>query len=125
MTHKTLQLLLSGWITAIYQLRDALAVDTNAFTYSPENRALDLRAPVEVCTCLVTYNGRMEEDSVVLTHYTVEEFLKSPRIKHGPASFYQISHDSMNFFAACCFMDYMTDGNYDDSKAIRTNNESY
>lgn len=93
--HKVLQLL--AFCTSNYcgfdfdklnALAEAVIVDVEQLSFSPEKRLLDRNALIEICTCLITVTS---EDKVILAHYSVKEYLDSERIQLGPATSFQIS----------------------------------
>lgn len=103
--YRTLSFLAAGHEIDVYQLADILAIDIENRRYDRKDRPFDLYAPVEAGTCLLTYargSGRL-----YLAHYTVKEYLMSPRIGHEPAKMFQLTHDSMHALSASCFILYM------------------
>ena len=91
--HKVLQLLAfctieSSGFDKLNALAEAVIVDVEQLSFSPEKRLLDRNALFEICTCLITVTS---EDKVILAHYSVKEYLDSERIKLGPATSFQIS----------------------------------
>jgi hypothetical protein len=113
---KTLNLLSSGLLDDLGELLDALAVDLDRLSYSRDNRPLDQYAPIAVCTCLVTYNGgdgELEEGSVRFAHYTVKEYIMSPRVATGCASLFHVTDETVDFLVARCLIIYLLDANYD------------
>ncbi|KAH7357075.1 hypothetical protein BKA65DRAFT_534818 [Rhexocercosporidium sp. MPI-PUGE-AT-0058] len=107
MARTTLHLLSSTNICNLEDLLEALSVDLDSLSYDPRNRPWDRLAPIEVCRCLVSYEP--ENDRIRLAHYTVKEFLISPRIGNGPASSFQISNDTLSYLEARCYLVYMQD----------------
>ncbi|KAG4438280.1 hypothetical protein IFR05_006215 [Cadophora sp. M221] len=107
MARTTLHLLSSTIIHNLEDLLEALSVDLESLTFDPKNRPWDRLAPIEVCRCLVSYDPN--NDRIRLAHYTVKEFLISPHIRTGPASSFQILHDTLSYLEARCYLVYMQD----------------
>ncbi|KAH9220714.1 hypothetical protein DL95DRAFT_519613 [Leptodontidium sp. 2 PMI_412] len=107
MARTTLHLLSSTVIHHLEDLLEALSVDLESLTFDPKNRPWDRLAPIEVCRCLVSYDP--SNDRIRLAHYTVKEFLISPRIGNGPASSFQILSDTLSYLEARCYLVYMQD----------------
>ncbi|KAL5323933.1 hypothetical protein ACEPPN_008475 [Leptodophora sp. 'Broadleaf-Isolate-01'] len=107
MARTTLHLLSSKIIRNLEDLLEALSVDLESLTFDPKNRPWDRLAPIEVCRCLVSYDP--SNDRIRLAHYTVKEFLISPRIGNGPASSFQILSDTLSYLEARCYLVYMQD----------------
>jgi hypothetical protein len=110
MARKTLHLLAGGRITTRAALVDALAVNEVDLSFNPERKPLDPDSPIEACTCLVTFNP--ESDGIYLAHYTVEEYMLSPRITHGPARSFHTTDEAIRSLSARCLMVYMLQGDY-------------
>jgi hypothetical protein len=114
MAHTTLSLIAgaNGYNMNLWNLSELLAVDFENHSFDQNNRPLDLFAPVEACTCLLIHNE--ETGDLNLAHYTVKEYLVSSRIENGPAKFFQMTENSLNYIAASCFIIYMLYGDDDD-----------
>lgn len=112
MSHKTLQLIATGYVTTLAQIVDLLTIDLEKLSFNLENRPLDPYAPIEAYTCLFTYNK--DTDYLILSHYTVKEYLMSLRICTGPAKQFQMTNDSIHFLAATSFIVYMLYDTYED-----------
>ena len=110
LARKTLHLLSSGYVDALESLLHLLAVDLDCVSYSKENRPLDRYAPIEVCTCLVTYND--VDDTIRLAHYSVNEYIMSPRIAKGPASLFHATLETLDFLVARCLIIFLLDADY-------------
>lgn len=112
--HKVLQLLAfhNYEFKHIDALAEALAVDVEQLSFSPEKRLIDRNALFEICTCLVTLT---ENTNVILAHYSVKEYLVSERIRLGPATSFQISDVSANVLAAKICLVYLLDITYEGS----------
>jgi hypothetical protein len=87
------------------KLPDVLAVDIKNCTFDRKDRPFDLYAPVEAATCLLTCNPKLRRLS--FSHYTVKEYLFSPRIGQGPAGMFQLTENSIRSLAASCYIIYM------------------
>ncbi|KAE8440574.1 hypothetical protein EG329_007212 [Mollisiaceae sp. DMI_Dod_QoI] len=108
MVFRTLSLVaadLSVGFLTLNGLSDLLAVNLENPSFDRRNRPLDLYAPAEACTCLLTYD--VKNRKLILAHYTVKEFLLSSRIRSGPANFFQMTDDSILFLVASCFIVYL------------------
>jgi hypothetical protein len=105
-----LQFLSTGLTDNLDELNDALAVDIENASFDPCNGPLDLYAPIEACTCLITFHS--DTKNVDLAHYTVKEYLVSSRICDGPAQKYHMTQESIFFLAAQCFIIYMMHADY-------------
>src|SRR5882724_7924898 len=71
MVHRTLNLIACGYEFTLEQLSELLAVNIENPSFDRQNKPFDIHAPVEACTCLVTYN--MDTGILNLAHYTVKE----------------------------------------------------
>lgn len=94
--HKALQLLAfhgDEFGGDVKSLAEAVIVDVEHLTFSPNDRFLSPDDLFEICTCLITCT---EHCGVKLAHYTVKEYLVSGRIKHSPATHFQTSEDTAN-----------------------------
>jgi hypothetical protein len=111
MVHRILNLIGTGFAISLEQLSDLLAVNLENLSFDRQNRPFDIYAPVETCTCLLTYN--VDTGNVNLAHYTVKEYLNSPRICDGPAKMFHTTDDSLYAMAASTFMIYMLFESYD------------
>ncbi|KAN0112593.1 hypothetical protein V8E51_005544 [Hyaloscypha variabilis] len=112
MVYRTLSFVASGQHDSVnvYELADILAVNVENGTFDRKDRPFDLYAPVEAATCLLTCDP--ESGHLSLSHYTVKEYLISPRIGRGPASIFQLTEDSMHGLVASCYILYMLHENY-------------
>ena len=116
MARKSLHLLAGGHllagrrVTTRAALLDALAVNEQDLSFDPGRKPFDPDSPIEVCTCLVTFNA--ESDGIYLAHYTVEEYMVSPRISHGPARTFQATDEAILSLSLRCLMVYMLQGDY-------------
>lgn len=113
--HKVLQLL--AFCTAdrcgfdkLNALAEAVIVDVEQLSFSPEKRLLDRNALFEICTCLITV---ISEDKVILAHYSVKEYLDSERIKLGPATSFQISKIASEVLGTTICLVYFLDITYE------------
>lgn len=113
--HKVLQLL--AFCTAdrcgfdkLNALAEAVIVDVEQLSFSPEKRLLDRNALFEICTCLITVTS---EDKVILAHYSVKEYLDSERIKLGPATSFQISEIASEALGTMICLVYLLDITYE------------
>lgn len=113
--HKVLQLL--AFCTAdrcgfdkLNALAEAVIVDVEQLSFSPEKRLLDRNALFEICTCLITVTS---EDKVILAHYSVKEYLDSERIKLGPATSFQISKIASEVLGTTICLVYLLDITYE------------
>lgn len=93
-------------------LAEAVIVDVEQLSFSPEKRLLDRNALFEICTCLITLTGN---DTVILAHYSVKEYLVSERIQLGSAASFQISETAFNVLAAKICLVYLLNITYEDS----------
>jgi hypothetical protein len=105
MVYQTLNLIATRNNITLEQLSYLLAVDFEKGSFDRQHRPLDLYAPLEACTCLVTYDA--ENEGLNLAHYTVKEYLNSSRICDGPAKVYQMRDDTMYSILASCLITYM------------------
>jgi hypothetical protein len=107
----------------IVDLADLLSVNLEDHSFSRQNQPINPQILVEACMCRLTYNA----EKVTFAHYTVKEFLLSPRIRSGPAKTFYMTDDSMAFTMASCLLVYLLYGNYENSnrglrwKALRWN----
>lgn len=113
--HKVLQLL--AFCTAdrcgfdkLNALAEAVIVDVEQLSFSPEKRLLDRNALIEICTCLITVTS---EDKVILAHYSVKEYLDSERIQLGPATTFQISKIASEVLGTTICLVYLLDITYE------------
>jgi hypothetical protein len=84
--HKALQFLAFGNDSDIFdlnlvQLAEAVVVDVEQLSFNPDDRFLQPKDLLEMCTCLVSYDDTTSE--IVLAHYSVREYLESERVKPG------------------------------------------
>ena len=111
MVYRTLSVIGAGCELSLEELSDLLAVDLENPSFDRQNRPLGLYAPLEACTCLLTYDEVMK--ALTLSHYTVKEYLISSRIANGPAGSFQMTDDSMHAMTAACLIIYMLYENYE------------
>lgn len=91
-------------------LAEAVIIDVEQLSFSPEKRLLDRNALFEICTCLITVTS---EDEVILAHYSVKEYLDSERIKLGPATSFQISKIASEVLGTTICLVYLLDITYE------------
>lgn len=112
--HKVLQLLAfcttNDCFDKLNALAEAVIVDVEQLSFSPEKRLLDRNALFEICTCLITATS---EDKVILAHYSVKEYLDSERIKLGPATSFQISKIASEVLGTTICLVYLLDITYE------------
>ena len=113
--HKVLQLLAfctidSSGFDKLNALAEAVIVDVEQLSFSPEKRLLDRNALFEICTCLITVTS---EDEVILAHYSVKEYLDSERIQLGPATSFQISKIASEVLGTTICLVYLLDITYE------------
>ena len=113
--HKVLQLLAfcttdNCGFDKVNALAEAVIVDVEQLSFSPEKRLLDRNALVEICTCLITVTS---EDKVILAHYSVKEYLDSERIQLGPAMSFQISKIASEVLGTTICLVYLLDITYE------------
>lgn len=113
--HKVLQLLAfctieSSGFDELNTLAEAVIVDVEQLSFSPEKRLLDRNALIEICTCLITVTS---EDKVILAHYSVKEYLDSERIQLGPATSFQISKIASEVLGTTICLVYLLDITYE------------
>ena len=111
LARKILHLLSSSYVEDLESLLHLLAVDLDRLSYSKENTPLNRYAPIEVCTCLVTYNDI--DDRITLAHYTVKEYIMSLRIAKGPAILFHATLETLDFLVAMCLIIFLLDADYD------------
>jgi len=111
MAHRTLLFVALEASITLPQLAELLAVDVENTSFDYHNRPLDLYAPLEACTCLLTHNAKT--GVLTFAHYTVKEYLVSSRISEGPAKAFQLRNDTVASVAAVCFMVYMLKATYE------------
>jgi hypothetical protein len=109
--HRTLNLVACNNDFTPEYLAELLAVDIDNRSFDRQNSPFDIYAPVEACTCLLTYD--VVTDTLALAHYTVKEYLNSSRIALGPAKIFHMTDDSMYAVTASCLIIYMLYDNYD------------
>jgi len=107
----SLKLLASGYIIKMDALLDALAVDPEDLSFDRGNRPLDFYAPLDACTCLVTYDA--ETSNIRLAHYTVKEYLTAGRLNGSSPKVFHMTDQSIQNLAATCFIVYMLQEDYD------------
>lgn len=115
LAHKVLQLLAfrNGHISfTLNELAEAVVVDVEQLSFSPEKRLLDKNYLFEICTCLITLNSN---GRVGLAHYSVKEYLVSDRIQRGPTTSFQISNIGFDVMYTKICLVYLLDITYDGS----------
>lgn len=114
--HKVLQLLAFNVndkeYSDLYVLAEAVVVDVEQLSFSPEKRLLGPYSLFEICTCLITFTS---EEQVKLAHYSVKEYLVSERIQRGPAISFQISEIGFRVLATKISLIYLLDITYEGS----------
>ncbi|CAM6005186.1 unnamed protein product [Sphagnum balticum] len=118
MVNRTLSLVAYEEHFPLHELQPLLGINLEAPFFDRECELLDPWAPVEACMCLLVCD---QHETLRLAHYTVKEFLMSPRIYHGPAKFYQMTNDSMCFLVASCYIVYLlhTDHSILDERVLK------
>lgn len=109
LAHRVLRLLAfdnEGIFSMLDNLVEAVVVDVEQLSFSPEKRLLDKNDLFEICTCLITLTSRNE---VRLAHYSVKEYLVSERIHRGPATAFQISEIGFGVLARKICLVYLLD----------------
>ena len=91
-------------------LAEAVVVDVEQLSFSPEKRLLDKNYLFEICTCLITLTSKEE---VRLAHYSVKEYLFSERIQRSPTASFQISEIGCGVLAKKICLVYLLDITYD------------
>lgn len=97
-------------------LAEAVIVDVEQLSFSPEKRLLDKNDLFEICTCLITLTSSGE---VILAHYSVKEFLSSERIQLGPATSFQISETACDVLTAKIFLVYLLNITYEGISSLK------
>ncbi|PMD22614.1 hypothetical protein NA56DRAFT_92213 [Hyaloscypha hepaticicola] len=113
MAYQTLNLIAASDDLTLEELSYLLAVDLEKGSFDRQNRPLDLYAPIEACTCLLTLPCNTDTRDLHLAHYTVKEYLNSSRVCKGPAKMYQMTDDSMYSMLASCLITYMLYESYE------------
>jgi hypothetical protein len=113
MAYQTLNLIAARDDLTLEELSYLLAVDLEKGSFDRQNRPLDLYAPIEACTCLLTLPCNTDTRDLHLAHYTVKEYLNSSRVCKGPAKMYQMTDDSMYSMLASCLITYMLYESYE------------
>lgn len=115
LAHKVLQLLAfddENRFSTLNALAEAVVVDVEQLSFSPEKRLLDKNDLFEICTCLITLTSKEE---VRLAHSSVKEYLVSERIQHGPTKAFQISEMGFGILATKICLVYLLDITYEGS----------
>lgn len=95
------------------ELAEAVVVDVDQFRFNEDNRFLDRKHLLEICTCLITYDEGADIE-VRLAHYSVKEYLTSARMRHGPAAAFSISKTAVDTLVAKTLITYLLDVNYEE-----------
>jgi hypothetical protein len=79
--HRALQLLaFDSNIIWLSELAEAVVVNDEQCSFDLDDRFLDPKDLLEICTCLITYDED-EYPQVQLAHYSVKEYLVSERMR--------------------------------------------
>jgi hypothetical protein len=93
-------------ITTLRSLAEAVIFDEARCTFIEDDRLLDPKDILEICTCLITYDimaAFREDFKVQLAHYSVREYITSERIK---ATTFKTAEIAANVLVAKIFITY-------------------
>jgi len=104
MAHKVLQLVAYSEMNNINQIAEAVIVDIEACKFSREDRLIDPIHLLDICLCLISIE---DDGTMILAHYTVAEYLESPRILSGPAAMFHMDNTSARHLETKTFITYL------------------
>jgi len=89
----------------LQEIAEAVVVESEFVSFSPEDRLFEPHDIINICSSLVSLSDRT---SVLrLTHYSVQEYILSERIREGPASFFGVMEASSDAFIAEICLTYV------------------
>jgi ankyrin repeat protein len=94
----------------ITELVEAIAVERGSVRLDPETKLNGTEDLLEICQSLVTVD--QDVGTVVLAHFSVKEFLISPKLQHGPRSAFFINLTQTNFTVAGLCLAYLSFENF-------------
>lgn len=87
------------------ELAEAVVIEPGANSFSPEDRMFDPHDIASICRSLVSLSADASE--IRLAHYSVQEYLLSDRIGHGPSAFFSIIRRSATVLIAEVCLTYL------------------
>jgi hypothetical protein len=87
------------------ELAEAVVIEPGASSFSTEDRMFDPHDIATICRSLVSLSDDTSE--IRLAHYSVQEYLLSDRIGHGPSAFFSILRPSAAVLIAEVCLTYL------------------
>ena len=91
----------------LYEVAEAIAISPGCVTINEDNRLFDAQELLFICSGLVILVGDNETGRLRLTHFSVKEYLVSPRIRSGPASAFALEEVQAQKHVASICLTYL------------------
>lgn len=91
----------------LYEVAEAIAISPDCAAIDEDNRLFDAQELLFICSGLVMLAGDSETGRLRLTHFSVKEYLVSPRIRSSPASAFALDEVQAHKYVARICLTYL------------------